>query len=504
MPESRAPESRARPKTAAPSLPPEPLAPVVEADTDAAYDEETQAPVRPASAASRAAAPAGRIPPQAIEAERSVLAAMLLDKDAINTVIQILTPEDFYRPAHQRICRAVYRLFERNEAVDVITLAEELTRAGDLERVGGQIQLAELLDSAASAANVEYHAKIVRERSTLRKLIRVTGEIAAEAYDTPEDVSTLLDLAEKKLFEITESGLGGGFISIRDILVDSFDAIEDLYQNKRLITGVPSGFIDLDTYTSGFQRSEFIVIAARPAMGKTALTLNVAQHVAVNERLPVAFFSLEMSKESLVHRLLAAEARVDGHRLRTGFLRENEWPRLTTAAGRLGDADLYIDDSAGLTALEIRAKARRLVIETKGRLAMIVVDYLQLIRGHGRQENRQQEISAISRSLKALAKELKIPVVALSQLKRPTDVREGARRPLLSDLRESGAIEQDADVVIFINRPEVYNPTPENEGLAEIIIGKQRNGPIGTVNLMFHKAHTRFENLTKVQADQTE
>ncbi len=440
-----------------------------------------------------------RVPPQALEAEAAVLAAMMLDRNASATVVQILHPDDFYRPAHERICEAIYRLFERNEAVDVITLTEELRRAGELEKVGGSVYLAELLEASASAANVEYYARIVAERSTLRRLARASLEIAQECYDSPEDVKALLDRAEPKVFEISESGLGKGFVSIKDILVDSFEAIERLFQNKRLITGVPSGFIDLDTLTSGFQPSEFVVIAARPSMGKTALTLNLAQHVAVDHKLPVAFFSLDMSKESLVHRLLAAEARVDGNRLRTGFLRENEWPRLTTAAGRLGDAELYIDDTAGLSALEIRAKTRRLMIETKGKLAMVVIDYLQLIRGHGRQENRQQEISTISRSLKALAKELRIPVLALSQLKRPTDAKEGTRRPMLSDLRESGAIEQDADVVIFINRPEIYNPTPDNEGLAEIIIGKQRNGPIGTVNLSFQKSFTRFESLTRVR-----
>jgi replicative DNA helicase len=453
----------------------------------------------PARVSGSLAEVSGRVPPQALDAEVAVLASMMLDGAAANTVVQMLRPADFYRPMHQKICEAIYRLFERNEAVDLITLTEELRRSGDLDKVGGPVYLAELLDTTTSAAIVEHYARIVRERSTLRRLARASLEIADECYSTPDDVKALLDRAEHKIFEISESGLGRGFVSIKDILVDSFEAIERLYQNKRLITGVPSGFLDLDTLTSGFQPSEFIVIAARPSMGKTALSLNIAQHVAVQHRIPVAVFSLEMSKESLVHRLLAAEARVDGTRLRTGFLLENEWPRLTTAAGRLGDADLYIDDTAGTSALEIRAKTRRLMVETKGKLALVVIDYLQLIKGHGRQENRQQEISAISRSLKALAKELRIPVIALSQLKRPTDVREGARRPMLSDLRESGAIEQDADVVIFINRPEIYNPTPENEGIAEIIIGKQRNGPIGTVNLAFQKSHTRFESLTRVR-----
>jgi replicative DNA helicase len=463
----------------------------------------TDAPIRaprpdPLSPAKRAPVEK-RVPPQDLDAERAVLAAMLLDNHAVNTAAQILSSDDFYRPAHRLICTGTFNLFTRGEAIDLVTLSDEMTKSETLERAGGEIYLAELLDSTVTAANVEYHARIVREKSLLRRMIDAARRIAEEAYSTPEDVNSFVDRAEHLMFEISESGPRTGFTPVKEILVDSFEAIEELYQNKRLITGVPTGFLDLDTLTSGFQPSEFVVIAARPTMGKTAFTLNIAQHVAVEHGLPVAFFSLEMSKESLVHRMLACEARVDGNRLRTGFLRENEWPRLTTAAGKLGDAEFYIDDTAGLSALEVRAKARRLKLETDGRLAMIAIDYLQLMRGHGRQENRQQEISSISRSLKALAKELKIPVVALSQLKRPTDVREGARRPMLSDLRESGAIEQDADVVLFINRPEVYNPTPDNEGIAEIIIGKQRNGPIGITQLQFQKSFTRFENLSRMK-----
>ena len=445
-------------------------------------------------------APAGRerrVPPQSLEAEMAVLAAMMLDGAAVTTVIELLSPEDFYKPAHEKIARAMFGLFEKGQAVDLVTLSEQLGQSGDLDKVGGEIYLGELLDTTVTAANVEYYANIVREKSVLRSLIKATTQISQEAYESPSDVSAFLDRSEHLMFEIAEKGPRTGFVAIKDLLHDSFEKIEELYHNKRLITGVPSGFLDLDTLTSGFQPSEFVVIGARPSMGKTALTLNIAEHVAIQNRMPVAFFSLEMSKESLVHRLLASEARVDGNRLRTGFLKESEWPRLTTAAGKLGDADLYIDDTAGTTALEIRAKARRLMVETGNRLALIIIDYMQLIRGHGRQENRQQEISDISRSLKALAKELKVPVVALSQLKRSTDVREGVRRPLLSDLRESGSIEQDADVVIFIHRPEVYNLTEENEGIAEIIVGKQRNGPIGMVKLFFHKGFTRFENLSR-------
>jgi replicative DNA helicase len=396
---------------------------------------ETQAPdrLRPTTAAR---ATSSMVPPQAPEAEIAVLASMMLDSLAITTVVQVLAPDDFYRPAHRTICAAIHRLFEKGEAVDIVTLAEALGRAGDLEKVGGEVYLAELLGSTATAANVEYHAKIIREKSVLRKMIAAAREIAEEAYGGPDDVMEFLDRSEHRMFEIAEKGPRKSFVAIRDLLHDSFEKIEELYHNKRLVTGVPSGYLDLDTLTSGFQPSEFIVVAGRPSMGKTAFMLNVAQHVAVEEKQPVAVFSLEMSRESLVHRMLASEARVDSNRLRTGFLRESEWPRLTTAAGRLGDADFYIDDTAGTTALEIRAKARRLMVETKNRLALVVIDYMQLIRGHGRAENRQQEVSGISRSLKALAKELRIPVVALSQLKRPTDVKEGMRRPVLSDLRE--------------------------------------------------------------------
>ncbi|MEZ5063331.1 MAG: replicative DNA helicase [bacterium] len=442
-----------------------------------------------------------RVPPQALDAERATLAAMMLDSHAIATAVQIVSADDFYRPAHRLVAKGIFRLFDRNDAVDVVTLTDELRRTGDLEKVGGEIAIADILDSVITAAHIEHHATIVREKSLLRQMITACGEIAEGAYQEPEDVGSYIDQAEHVMFEISEGGPRKGFVAVKDLLHDSFEKIEKLYNEKKLVTGVATGFTDLDTATAGFQPSDFIVIAARPSMGKTAFTLNVAEHVSVDLRAPVAFFSLEMSKEALVQRLLSSLSRVDGNRLRTGFLRENEWPRLTTAAGRLGDAELYIDDTAGITALEIRAKARRLMVETGGRLSMIMIDYLQLIRGHGRQENRQQEIAGISRSLKALAKELSLPVVALSQLKRPTDSKEIARRPMLSDLRESGAIEQDADVVVFIHRPEVYGAA-EKEGIAEIIIGKQRNGPIGVHELHFNKSITRFENLARVRSDE--
>ncbi len=442
--------------------------------------------------------PPGRVPPHSLDAERAVLAAMMLDETAITTAVQIVQESDFYRPAHRMIAAAIYRMFEKNEAVDLVTLSDELRTSNELDKVGGAVALAELLDGAITAANVEFYSRIVREKSLLRQMIRAAGEIAEEAYRPPDDVESFIDRAEHTMFEISEGGPRKGFVAVKDLLNESFEQIERLSKEKRLVTGIPTGFKDLDIATAGFQKSDFIVIAARPSMGKTAFTLNVAENVAVEHRIPVAFFSLEMSKESLVQRLLSSQARVDGNRLRTGFLGERDWPRLTTAAGKLADAELYIDDTAGISALEIRAKSRRLMVETKGRLGLVVIDYLQLIRGHGRNENRQQEISHISRSLKALAKELSVPVVALSQLKRPTDIKEGHRRPVLSDLRESGAIEQDADVVVFIHRPEVYG-VAEKEGIAELIIGKQRNGPIGVHELMFQKSITRFENLARVQ-----
>lgn len=412
---------------------------------------------------------APRVPPQSLDAERAVLAAMMLDGGAIATAVQAVGAEDFYRPAHRKICAAIFRMFEKNEAVDVVTLTEELSSAGDLDQVGGQVHLAEILDAAVTAANVEYHARIVREKSLLRQMIRATQDIAEEAYTAPDDVNAFIDRAEHKMFEISEGGPRKGFVAIKDLLQESFDKIEELYNEKRLVTGVPTGYVDLDTLTSGFQRSDFIVVAARPSMGKTAFVLNVAEHVSVDHKLPVAFFSLEMSKEALVQRLLSSLSRVDGNRLRTGFLRESEWPRLTTAAGKLSEAELWIDDTAGITALEIRAKARRLMVETKGRLAMVVIDYLQLIRGHSRTENRQQEISHISRSLKALAKELRIPVIALSQLKRPTDVKETGRRPVLSDLRE--CVTGDTLVVLADGRRlpvrELVGATPEVVAMTE-------------------------------------
>ncbi len=436
-----------------------------------------------------------RVPPQALEAERSILGAMLLDGRAIGRVLEVLDEAAFYRPAHRRIFNALVNLWQRKEnAVDAITLSDELRRNGDFEGVGGATYIAGLLDAVATSANVEYHAQIVKEKSILRQMIEIATEIAAEAYDGRDNPADLLDRAERAMFAISDARVRKGFVRVRDLINPTIKKVEKLYEEKKTVTGVESGFLDLDHMTSGFQDGDLVVIAGRPSMGKTSLALNIAANVALRSRRGVGIFSLEMSMEQLLMRLLCAEARVSSHRLRTGYLRDKEWPLLITAAGELAEAPIYIDDSAGMGVLEMRAKARRLKAECD--LGLIVVDYLQLMTGSARQESRQQEISEISRGLKALAKELKTPVMALSQLSRAVEARSD-HRPMLSDLRESGAIEQDADVVGFVYREEHYKRTDENEGLGELIIGKQRNGPVGVVNVAFISEYTRFENLTR-------
>ncbi|MBV9773089.1 MAG: replicative DNA helicase, partial [Gemmatimonadetes bacterium] len=394
---------------------------------------------------------------------------------------------------------AMIRLWERGEVIDAVTLAEELKNVGDLEAVGGMAYVAQLLDAVPTAANVEYHARIIREKAVLRRLIEAATSIIQETYANQGDVEELLDGAEQKIFQIAQTQDRKGFVWIKELLWPAMEQIELLAQNSSSITGVPTGFIDLDEKTAGFQKGDLIIVAARPSMGKTAFTLNIAQHAAISAKKPVAFFSLEMSKESLVQRMLTSEARVDAGRVRTGRLRDDDYPRLAHAAGLLNTAQIYIDDTAGISILEMRAKARRLKSDRQD-LGMIVVDYLQLMQGNGRTENRQQEVSEISRGLKALAKELEVPVVALSQLSRAVESRPD-KRPMMSDLRESGAIEQDADVIMFLYRPEYYHgPVDKDgnslEGRAEVIIGKQRNGATGTVHLMFMKEFTRFENFT--------
>jgi replicative DNA helicase len=440
------------------------------------------------------APPAGRVPPQAVDAEVAVLGAMLLDSAAIGVAAELLDETSFYRGPHRKIFRAVMGLFAKDEAVDLVTLTQELKRTKDLDDVGGAAYLSTVIGSVATTANVRYHAKIVLEKAVLRRLINVATEITQEAYDSGGEAGDILDRAEHMIFEIAQAKVRRDFVPMREILKHSFEVIQELYDKKEHITGVPTGFDDLDAITSGFQKSDLVVIAGRPSMGKTAFALNVAAHAAIEKGIPVAIFSLEMGKEQLVQRMLCSEARVDAHKLRTGYLADRHWSSLTTAAGLLSESQIYIDDTPAMTVLEMRSKARRLKAESD--VGLVIVDYLQLMRGLGRPENRQQEISEISRSLKALAKELEVPVLALSQLSRAVETRGGDKRPILSDLRESGAIEQDADVVAFIYRAEQYERTPENIGVAEVIIGKQRNGPTGVVRLQFSSECTRFDSLS--------
>ncbi len=435
-----------------------------------------------------------------MEAEQSVLGGILIENEAINKVMEIVTTDDFYRDAHRKIFYALINLSERDEPADLITLTNELRRMDQLDSVGGASYLASLIDSVPTAANIEYYARIVKEKAILRRLIQTSTEIITQSYEDRADVENFLDDAERAIFQISEHRVKPSFYSIRDIVKESFKTIEKLYERKELITGVPSGFKELDRMTAGFQPSDLIIVAGRPSMGKTALCLNVAQYAAIEKRIPVAIFSLEMSKEQLVIRMLCSEARVEGTRLRTGFLTESDWPRLTLAAGNLSDAPILIDDSPALSVLELRAKARRLRAEHG--LSMLIIDYLQLMRGRARAESRQQEISEISRSLKALAKELNIPLIAVSQLSRKPEERRDFR-PQLSDLRESGAIEQDADVILFLYRDELYNRAEDNpnKGKAEVIIGKQRNGPIGKVELAFLDRYTTFKDLYKGESE---
>jgi replicative DNA helicase len=441
-----------------------------------------------------------KLPPQNIEAEQSVLGGVLIENEAVHKVMEILTAEDFYRDAHRKIYDALMDLAERDEPADLITLTNELRKKEHLDSVGGASYVTSLIDSVVTAANIEYYAKIVKEKAILRKLIDTSTEIITHSYEDRSDVESLLDEAERAIFEISENRVKPSFYPIRDIVKQSFKTIERLYEKKELVTGVPSGYRELDQRTAGFQPSDLIIVAGRPSMGKTAFCLNVAQYAAIEKRTSVGIFSLEMSKEQIVIRMLCSEAQVEGTRLRTGFLSESDWPRLTLAAGTLSDAPIFIDDAAALSVLELRAKARRLNAEHG--LGMIMIDYLQLMRGRAKVENRQQEISEISRSLKALAKELNIPVIAVSQLSRRTEERQGMR-PQLSDLRESGAIEQDADVILFIYRDEVYNRSEDNpnRGKAELIIGKQRNGPTGKIELAYLDKFTTFKELYKGESE---
>jgi replicative DNA helicase len=438
-----------------------------------------------------------KLPPQHIEAEQCVLGAILLENEALLKVHDLLKPEHFYRPPHRKVFEAILALFERNEPIDLLTVTEVLRRRNHIEEIGGSAYLASLMEAVPTAANVLHHARMVRETAILRSLINVATEVIAECYEHTEDVEELLDRAERMIFEISEQRVSAAFANLKELLKDSIRYTEQLYERHELITGLPTGFRDFDQLTAGLQPSDLIIIAARPGMGKTSFALNIARNVGVRVQEPrqaAAIFSLEMSKEQLALRMLCAEARIDSSRLRRGYLDKNEWGRLVNAANDLSDTPIFIDDSPGLTALDIRAKARRLQAEHG--LSLIIIDYLQLLRGRGRVESRQQEISEISRSLKALAKELKVPVVALSQLSRAVEQR-GDRIPQLADLRESGAIEQDADLIVFIYRDEVYNKETKDKGIAKIIVGKQRNGPTGEIELAFLKEYARFETLEK-------
>ena len=442
-----------------------------------------------------------KLPPQNIEAEQSILGGILIENDALNTVVEFLEAGDFYRETHQKIFQCMIVLSEKSEPLDLITLTNELKKSKELESIGGASYLASLVESVPTAANIAYYAKIVKEKSILRKLISTATEIVTQSYHEGKDLEDFLDDAEQAIFRISEHRVKPAFYPIKEIVKESFKVIEKLYEKKELITGVPSGFKDLDRKTAGFQDADLIIVAGRPSMGKTAFCLNIAQHVSINAKIPTAMFSLEMSKEQLAIRMLCSEARVDSARLRSGFLSESDWPKLTMAAGALSDAPLFIDDTPAISVLELRAKARRLKAD-RG-LGLVVIDYLQLMRGRSGMERREQEISEISRSLKALAKELDIPVLAISQLSRKAEDRPG-RQPQLSDLRESGAIEQDADVIIFIYRDEVYNPDSDRKGTAEVIIGKQRNGPTGKVDLTFISEFTTFKDQFRGDYDEIE
>jgi replicative DNA helicase len=438
-----------------------------------------------------------RVPPQNVEAEQSVLGAMLIEREAISRVAEFLRPEDFYREAHRLIYTIILDLFNKNDAVDMVTVTENLRKVDKLESVGGISYITSLANSIPTAANVIYHARIIEEKSLLRLLINAATEIASMGYEGSDEAAQILDQAERKILEVSGRKIGRDFTPISTIVMDTFNKIEQLYASKGGITGLPTGFKDLDRLTSGLQPSDLILIAARPSMGKTAFVLNIAQHIAIKEKKAVAFFSLEMSKEQLVQRMLCAEAPIDAQRLRIGELEANDWTKLVRASDRLSAAPIFIDDTAGITVLEMRSKARRLKIEHN--LSLIIIDYLQLMQGNTgshRSENRQQEISEISRSLKALARELHVPVVALSQLSRSVESRQ-VKKPMLSDLRESGSLEQDADIVAFLYREDYYDPETDKKNITDVIIAKHRNGPVDSIQLFFHKQFTKFVDLSK-------
>ena len=432
--------------------------------------------------------------PHNLEAERSILGAILIRNDAFNVAAEVIDSEDFFRSAHARVFDKMVDLNERGEAIDLVTLRDELGRCGELEAVGGPAYIASLADGIPRSTNVGHYARIVKERATLRNLITAANRIEAEARAAREEAAVVLDRAEQSIFAIAEGRIRAGFVPLGELAWNSFDTIEKLQTVRSAVTGVPTGFADIDEKTAGLQPADLVIVAARPSMGKTAFALNVAGHVGSSAGRTVGVFSMEMSKEQLFLRMLMSAAQIDSQRFRSGRLTASDYGRMSEAITALSATRVHIDDTPSLGVLEMRAKARRLQAEHG--LDLLVIDYLQLMHGRGRFENRNQEIAAISRSLKALAKELEVPVMALSQLSRAPETRSD-RRPQLSDLRESGALEQDADVVLFIFREEVYEETPENENLAEVIIGKQRNGPTGSIRLAFLKQQTRFESLSR-------
>jgi len=438
-----------------------------------------------------------KVPPQNLEAERSVLGAMLIDNDAIGMAAEALDPSWFYEDAHQKIYMTILELYNNHKNVDLITLCDQLKSKNQLESVGGVTYLSELIDLVPTSANINHYANIVKEKGILRKLIKNATMIVNESYEFKGDINEVVDVAERLIFEIADIDQRRQAIHIKELVKNSIETIDRLYQRKEHVTGLATGFYELDRMTSGFQNSDLIILAGRPSMGKSALAISMAEYAAIEMKKPVAVFSLEMSKEQLVQRMLCSQARVDAHKVRSGFLSPSDWPKLTAAAGKLSAAPIFIDDSPGISAIELRSKARRL--KSNFDVQLIILDYLQLMRSSYKTDSRQQEISDISRSLKALARELNVPILGLSQLSRAVESRQD-HRPQLSDLRESGAIEQDADLVMLLMREEYYMPTEENKGIAEVIIAKQRNGPVGTVKLVFVKEFMRFENLARVEA----
>ena len=437
----------------------------------------------------------GKIPPNDVEAEQAVIGSMLTDKEAVSAAIEVLKPEDFYREDNRIIFEAILSLYGRSEPIDIITLKSELSSMGKFEAVGGLEYIAELPDKVPTTANVEQYIKIVEEKSVLRNLIKTANEIITLGYDQTQEVDSIIDGAEKKIFEVMQKKNQKGYTPIKDILVETFTELEQLYNQKQRITGIPTGFSDLDFRTSGLHNSDLILVAARPAMGKSAFALNIATNAAVRAKVPVAIFSLEMSKEQMTSRILCSEAMVDSNKVRTGKIDDEEWGKLAAASGELSEANIYIDDTPGISIMEIRAKCRKMKIEKN--IGLVVIDYLQLVQGSGKRgSSREQEIAEISRSLKILAKEINVPVIALSQLSRAPEQRPD-HRPMLSDLRESGSIEQDADIVMFLYRDDYYNEDSEKKNVAEVIIAKHRAGSTGTVELLWLGNYTKFANMDK-------